>query len=126
VVTATNSEDPFVREAWLRPGCTIYSLGGGQELDDDAYTAVDKFIVDDWEQVVLKPDMKRMLAAGAIGQANVHADLGQIVTGARTARENPAERIFVRSEGLVSIDVTLTHYLYQQAKAKGIGQRIQA
>jgi ornithine cyclodeaminase/alanine dehydrogenase-like protein (mu-crystallin family) len=124
VVLATTAKQPFVRAAWVRPGSTIYSLGEHQELDTAAYLDTDKFIVDDWEHVSLKSDLRAMLATGTFQPERVHASLAQVVVGARSGREAPSERILIRSAGLAIMDVAVAHWVYQQALATGRGQAL--
>lgn len=126
VVVSTSAKAPFISESWLRPGCTIYSMGANQELDTPSYLKVDKFVADDWGQVQLKGDMLDLMGRGVFSEANVYGDLPQIVAGKKPGRERPDERIMIRSEGLVSMDVALAHHLYQLALARGLGQRLDA
>jgi len=122
VVVSTSAKAPFIAESWLRPGCTIYSMGANQELDVDSYLKVDKFIADDWGQVQLKSDIVDLMGRGVFTEADVYGDLPQIVAGRKPGRERPDERILIRSEGLVSMDVALAHHLYTLALERGLGQ----
>lgn len=124
VVVSTSAKAPFIAESWLRPGCTIYSMGANQELDTDCYLKVDKFVADDWGQVQLKPDMVELMGKGIFSESNVYGDLPPIVTGRKPGRECPDERIFIRSEGLVTMDVALAHHLYHLALDRGLGQAL--
>ena len=40
---------------------------------------------------------------------------------AKKGRERPDERILVHTTGLVSQDVAICHYIFEQAKARGLG-----
>ena len=124
VVVSTSTKSPIIAEAALRPGCTIYSMGANQELDTPSYRAVDKFIADDWGQVQLKPDLVALMAAGSFSEADVYGDLPEILGGDKPGRERADERILIRSEGLVTMDVALAHHLYHLALARGLGQAI--
>jgi alanine dehydrogenase len=46
VVSATTTSTPFVKESWLGPGITVYSIGKNQEMESDIYKKSDKFVVD--------------------------------------------------------------------------------
>lgn len=124
VVLATTAREPFVRTAWLRAGCTVCSLGGELEVDLDAYTAVDKVVVDDWDAVRLKPDIRQLEAQGRFDRSRVYADYVELVAGRRPGRERSGERILVRSEGLATMDTALAHHLCQKAAARGLGLRL--
>lgn len=123
VCVSTKAREPFVKAGWLRPGCTVYSMGQNQELEFDCYTAVDKFLVDDWDAVGHKADMAQLQREGW-DRSRLHADFVQLVTGERPGRESPEERIMVRSEGLAPMDVSLSYFIYQRARERGLGQEI--
>jgi ornithine cyclodeaminase/alanine dehydrogenase-like protein (mu-crystallin family) len=108
----------------VRAGHTIASLGGDLELALDTYTAVDKVVVDDWEAVRTKPDVRQLVEQGAFDPSRVHADFVQLVTGQRPGRERPDERILVRSEGLAIMDTAIAYHLYRAALARGIGRSV--
>jgi ornithine cyclodeaminase/alanine dehydrogenase-like protein (mu-crystallin family) len=124
VVVSTSTKTPIVEERWLRPGCTIYSLGANQELDTPSYTKVDKFIADDWGQVQLKHDIVELMARKEFSEANVYGDLAEILGGRKPGRERSDERIVLRSEGLVTMDVALAEHLYNRALGRGLGQAL--
>lgn len=124
VVIATTAPDAFVRSAWLRPGCTVCSLGGEPEVDLDAYALVDKLVVDDWDGVRNKRDMRTLIAEGTLDRSKVHADYLELVSGQKPGRERPDERILVRLEGLAIMDTAVSYHLCQKAAAQGVGQRL--
>lgn len=123
VVAATTTTQPFVSSDWITPGCFFYSMGEHQEADDRAYTGVDKFVVDDWEQVLIKSDMRALTAAGTVTRAHLYAELGEIVSGQKPGREHAAERIFFRSQGLVTQDVAIAEWLTRQVRAGQLAGR---
>ena len=43
------------------------------------------------------------------------------IAGTKPGRERADERILIHTTGLVTQDVAICHYLYEQAKAKGMG-----
>lgn len=125
VVVSTSTKTPIIEERWLRPGCTIYSLGANQELDTPSYTRVDKFIADDWGQVQLKHDIVELMARKEFSEADVYGDLAEILGGRKPGRERSEERILIRSEGLVTMDVALAQHLYERALERGLGQALE-
>jgi ornithine cyclodeaminase/alanine dehydrogenase len=124
VVTATavlEDPRPFVEAAWLAPGV----FGAPLELDSAwkprALFAADKFVTDSY------PQLERM-AQGAYGTRSfpeglpsLHAELGQVVSGARPGRERPDERIVAMNAGLPVHDVVVGQRVYERAHAAGIG-----
>jgi ornithine cyclodeaminase/alanine dehydrogenase-like protein (mu-crystallin family) len=125
VVVATTAARPFIKAAWVRPGSTICSLGEHQELETAAYLQSDKLIVDDWDHVGPKEDMRTMLKAGELDESRVYGNLAEVVAGVKPGRERASERILVRTAGLATMDVAVAHWVYQQALERGLGQRIE-
>jgi alanine dehydrogenase len=124
LVTASSAKELLVFDRWLRPGVFIYSMGEFQEIETSVYRRVDRLIVDDWEHCKLKVDIQMMLAEGSLTEADVYADLGEIVAGTREGRRSPTERLMVRSQGLVTQDIAIAYWLYEQAVARGRGQHL--
>ncbi len=124
LVTASSAKEILVYDRWLRPGVFVYSMGEFQEIETPAYLAADRFYVDDWEHCKLKVDIQGMLAEGSLTEADVYADLAEVVAGTKDGRRTPEERLFLRSQGLVTQDIAIAYWLYQQALASGRGQRL--
>jgi ornithine cyclodeaminase/alanine dehydrogenase-like protein (mu-crystallin family) len=124
ICSATTATEPFVSDQWLEPGSLIYTMGEFQELETAAYLNTDKLVVDDWEQVKIKVDIKTMLARGEIDDSSVYADLATIVAGRKPGRVDANERIMVRSQGLVTQDVAIGWWVYRAALERGVGQRL--
>jgi ornithine cyclodeaminase/alanine dehydrogenase len=51
----------------------------------------------------------------------LHADLGELVTGQKPGRETPAERTMTANLGLALDDMAVAPLIYQKAKDKGVG-----
>jgi ornithine cyclodeaminase/alanine dehydrogenase-like protein (mu-crystallin family) len=124
VVSATTARDPYIKDEWLDAGSTFYTKGEHQEAETPVYLNTDKFVVDDWEQVKIKTDMKDLMAQGLVSEKSVYADFSDLVSGKKPGRERADERILVRSQGLVTQDIAIANWVYHQALERGIGQTI--
>jgi ornithine cyclodeaminase/alanine dehydrogenase-like protein (mu-crystallin family) len=124
VVSATTTSTPFVRESWLGPGITVYSIGKNQEMESDVYKKADKFVVDSWLHCKNKSDMQRMLKENFLSEKDLYAELPELLSGKKPGRESDKERIFIRAIGLVNQDIALANTIYQSAVEKGIGTRL--
>jgi ornithine cyclodeaminase/alanine dehydrogenase-like protein (mu-crystallin family) len=124
VVSATTTSTPFVKDAWLGRGVTIYSIGKNQEMESDVYTGADKFVVDSWLHCKNKSDMQRMIKENYLSEKDLYAELPELLSGQKAGRQSERERIFIRAIGLVNQDVALAHHIYQVAEAKSIGTRL--
>src|ERR1043166_9195265 len=100
VVSATTTSTPFVKESWLAPGVTVYSIGKHQEMESSIYKNADKFVVDSWEHCKNKSDMQRMLKENYLPERDVYAELPELLSGGKPARQSDHERIFIPAIGL--------------------------
>ena len=124
VVSATTTSTPIVKDKWLGAGITVYSIGKHQEMESDVYKNADKFVVDSWEHCRNKSDMQRMLKENYLTEKDLYAELPQILSGQKPARESDSERIFIRAIGLVNQDIALADHIYRAALEKNIGTRL--
>jgi ornithine cyclodeaminase len=123
VVTATWAEEPFMFRRHLRPGLHITTLGPDQpgkcEVAADALLAA-RVVVDDRALAV---------AMGAVGGAGltadaIHAELGEVLTGARPGRCDDQEITVFASVGLAFQDLAAGWLAYCRAKELGMGRRL--
>jgi alanine dehydrogenase len=121
VVSATTTSTPFVKDAWLGAGTTVYSIGKHQEMESDIYKKADKFVVDSWVHCKNKSDMQRMLKEHFLSEKDLYAELPELLSGQKPARQTESERIFIRAIGLVNQDIALANYVYRSALERGVG-----
>ena len=111
VVTATSATEPVLRGAWLAPGCHVNAVGWrgpqGRELDEQAMRGA--FVVADSREAVLR-EAGDVLLAGA----GVHAELGEVLAGAKQAPEG-ATTVF-ESVGIAVEDVAAAMLAYEHLR----------
>ncbi len=129
VVEATRlpAPEPILRTAWLEACTLLVPYGTMSALELDVLDRADKVVVDDWAQCArddgfgaLRPHVR----AGLLTEETLHAELAQIVVGARPGRERDDERIVFWHRGLATTDVTLAALLYRRALERGVGTRL--
>jgi ornithine cyclodeaminase len=87
---------------------------------------MDKIVVDDLGQFragafgALRPHID----AGLISEASVHAELCDIVTGAKPGRERDDETILFWHRGLSLSDIALGAAMLGKARSMGLGQEL--
>jgi ornithine cyclodeaminase/alanine dehydrogenase-like protein (mu-crystallin family) len=122
LVTATCTQAPLLKAAWMKPGA-FYSHIGGWEDEYEVAQQCDKIVCDDWDTVTHRTQtLSRMYAEGLISGADIHADLHELVSGHKPGRESDDERIYFNAVGLAYIDVAIGLSMYQRAVSAGIGQ----
>jgi ornithine cyclodeaminase/alanine dehydrogenase-like protein (mu-crystallin family) len=124
VISATTTATPFVKDSWLAPGTTVYSIGKHQEMESSVYKSADKFVVDSWEHCKNKSDIQRMLKENYLSEKDLYAELPELLAGKKAARQSERERIFVRAIGLVNQDIAMADMIYHGALKTGLGTRL--
>jgi alanine dehydrogenase len=119
-VGGTTSSEVMTRETWLKPGAVFISLAR-REFEPEGWVKVDKVVIDSWDMNYLMPFFKQMVDSGVFPRDKLHGEIHEIVAGTKRGRERPDERILIHTTGLVTQDVAISHYLYEQAKARGMG-----
>ncbi len=111
-----------MKDSWLGEGITVYSIGKNQEMESDVYKNADKFVVDSWLHCKNKSDMQRMLKENYLSEKDLYAELPELLSGKKPARQSDRERIFIRAIGLVNQDIAMAHHIFlTRALDAGVG-----
>ena len=128
LVEATRLErpTPLLRTSWVKPGALVVPYGTMSAVELDLTDIMDKLVVDDWGQCRAGKfgALRAHVEAGKLSEATLHAELCQIVTGARPGRERPDETILFWHRGLSLSDIALGHAMLEKARRLGIGQQL--
>jgi alanine dehydrogenase len=126
VVEATRLEKPEVLlpEGALKPGALLVPYGWVMAVDPAYPKAVEKFVVDDWEQCTKGGTFGSLIASGDLGFGDLHAEIGAICAGLKPGRESEAERIVFWHRGFAISDIVLGHWIHERARCKGIGRNL--
>ncbi len=128
VVTATNSREPVLRGAWLRPGVHINAIGSNaasrRELDAEAVRRSDLIVADSVEQARI--ECGDLLASELANESiwDRVGEMGAIVAGRAPGRRRDAEITLFESQGIATEDVMALELLYRRAKSAGTGRQI--
>ena len=115
--------EPLLRTAWVGPGAYVVPYGTVSAVELDLLDVMDKVVVDDWREAqsgrfgALRPHMD----TGRLSAALLHAELGQVVTGARPGRERDDERILFWHRGLAILDIAVGLAILRRAEQQGAG-----
>jgi len=111
LVTATTASAPILSSGWVKPGATVYGLGAAAELPEDLLVRAERgpvrLVVSNWRECAERADIRRLIAAGRLGNADVDAELWEIIAGTKPAREHAGEIVCLRAPGSVALDVLL-------------------
>jgi alanine dehydrogenase len=127
IVTCTAAHAPFLNRSDVREGAFIAAVGADsedkQELEP-GLLASSKVVVDVMEQCATIGELHHALDAGLMRREDVHAELGDIVSGRRPARESAAEVIIFDSTGTALEDVAAASLVYERALEAGSGSEV--
>ncbi|WP_105971215.1 ornithine cyclodeaminase family protein [Streptomyces geranii] len=123
VAACTLSTTPVVRGAWLAPGCTVVSVGSFEptrsEVDPEVLRRAAAVVVDDPETAAGHAGpVIDALRNGPLTRENLIA-LGDVLTGARTARTGPEDIVFYNSVGLGVQDAAAAWAVVRAARGAG-------
>jgi ornithine cyclodeaminase/alanine dehydrogenase-like protein (mu-crystallin family) len=129
VVTATNSSEPVLRHAWLKPGAHVNAVGSSvktaRELDTATMAAGSLFV--DRRESTLNEAGDYLFAAkeGAIGPDHIKAEIGEILIGKHPGRTSPDELTVFKSLGLAVEDLAAAEYVVRRAQESGAGTTVE-
>jgi ornithine cyclodeaminase/alanine dehydrogenase-like protein (mu-crystallin family) len=125
VVTATSSAEPVIQADWLAPGTHINAVGACLPTDRelDTATMASGVLFADRRDSLLTESGDYVLAAaeGAVGPAQIRAELGQILTGEAPGRKAADEITIFESLGLAIEDLAAAMRAYDEAVRTGGG-----
>ena len=128
VVEASRLEAPapMLKTDWIKPGAFVVPYGTMSAVELSLTDIMSKLVVDDWGQCKGGPfgALRAHVEAGKLSEATLHAEMGEIVAGAKPGRERDDETILFWHRGLSLSDIALGHAMLEKAARLGIGQRL--
>jgi alanine dehydrogenase len=126
-ITCTPSKEYFLKREYVSRGTFIAAVGADsedkQELDP-ALIGSNKVVVDLLEQCATIGELHHALNHGLLTKQDVHAELGEIVTGKKAGRTSEEEIIIFDSTGTALQDVAAASIVYERAVSAGKGSVI--
>ncbi|MBS0360191.1 MAG: ornithine cyclodeaminase family protein [Proteobacteria bacterium] len=119
VCTVTAATDPVLHGAWLALGAHVNlvgSSGPAQAEADTELVARGRFIVDHREHVLVHGgEFLRAKAAGAVDDAAIAAEIGEVFAGTKPGRTSADQITVYKSLGHAAQDLAVAQWLLQQA-----------
>jgi alanine dehydrogenase len=124
VCTLTPAHQPVVKSKWIIPGTHINAVGadaqGKEELEPSILNDA-MVVVDDLRQASHGGEINVPLSKGLFKKQQIHATLGEIITGIKTGRTDNKIITVFDSTGLAIEDIAVARLLYEKARNKGTG-----
>jgi alanine dehydrogenase len=116
ITTSTPARSPIVKLKYIRNGTHINAIGadapGKQELDFEILEQ-SRVVVDNWEQASHGGEINVAMSKGIIGREDIYADIGEIVTGKKLARQSTDVITVFDSTGLAIQDIYSACEIYR-------------
>jgi alanine dehydrogenase len=126
-VTCTPSREPWLGPALVRPGTFIAAVGADapdkHEIDPRVLARA-TVVVDHLEQCATIGELHHALESGLMARGDVHAELPEVVAGARPGRTSADEITLFDSTGTALLDVAAAASVYEKAARLGRGEAI--
>jgi len=132
VCACTHSPDPVVRREWVRQGAHVTSVGynpQGRELDPALLTAA--LVVVEARAAALAPypsgsnDLLWPIRDGVFDEGHIHAEIGELVSGARPGRTRADQITVYKSVGVAAQDAAAAALALEAARERGLGTEIE-
>ena len=125
VCTTTAAREPVLHGAWLAPGAHVNAVGAcfptTRELDTDAVRRA-RFYTDCRESCLAEAgDFRIPLAEGAIDEAHLRGEIGEVLLGRVAGRDGPGDITVYESLGIALEDLAAAQFIHRQARTTGAG-----
>ena len=124
IVTCTTARQPFLEAGHVSPGTFIAAVGADSPAKSEiapALMAKARVVADSLDQCAAMGDLRHAIAAGAMRREDVHAELAELVVGARPGRTDQAQITLFDSTGTAVQDAAAAALIHERALARGAG-----
>ena len=125
VITCTTATKFFIARSMVKPGTFIAAVGADNEHKqeiDPQLLAHCTAVADLLDQCCAIGDLHHAVATGLMARSDVHAELGEIIAGKKSARTRDDEIIVFDSSGTALQDVAAAAAVYRRAIAQQQGK----
>jgi ornithine cyclodeaminase len=118
----TLATEPFIKGEWLKKGALLMNMSDF-EADYESVKRADKVVVDFWENIKHRmiSTVALMWKDGLFKDEQLHAELGDILSGEKSPRENDDEIIYFNAVGAGILDLAVAARCYKKAKQENKG-----
>jgi alanine dehydrogenase len=127
IVTCTSAHAPFLGPADVRSGTFIAAIGADNPEKSEiepALMAKARVVTDLTEQCSYMGDLHHAIRAGTMQVADVHAELGDLVSGRKPGRTAPEEITLFDASGVGIQDVAASVRAYTLAREGAAGAHL--
>jgi ornithine cyclodeaminase len=125
VAATTHAAEPVVRREWIDAGVHVNSVGvnpSGREVDEA--TVAESLLVVESRGAIAPPPTGAQEFAG-LSPDDVHAELGELVSGTRPGRTSAEQITLYKSVGVAVQDAAAAALVLAAARERGAGREIE-
>ncbi len=131
LITVTPSAKPVFDGTKIKKGCTVSCVGAYQhhmqEMDPAILPRASKIYFDSQEAVLSESgDILLPLEEGIITEEDFTGNIGDVIKGTLTGRENDDEIIVYETVGVGAQDLVTAKTIYEKALSAGVGMQWEA
>jgi ornithine cyclodeaminase/alanine dehydrogenase-like protein (mu-crystallin family) len=124
IAMTTSAQAPVVLENWISKGAYVAATSLFKDLDPTLSRKADKWVVGHMKaDKRIISDMKRLLAI-ELSESDIYADLTEIISGHKPARERREERIVFTHIGMGALDLAVASIAFNKAVHKNVGTHL--
>ena len=123
VACCTDSREPILKRAWLKPGAHVSSVGGtfGPEIDEETVTSSHVFV--EWRGAVTNPPPAGAHELQGLDPEQV-TEVGEVLAKKKPGRQSAEEITLYKSTGHAVEDAAVARLVYDRARQQGVGTRL--
>jgi ornithine cyclodeaminase/alanine dehydrogenase-like protein (mu-crystallin family) len=122
IVTCTTADAAFLESGFVRPGTFVAAVGADSPEKSEIHPSLMRrsiVVADRVDQCVAMGDLRLAIATGAMERGDVHAELAELVAGAKKGRSEPDQVTLFDSTGIALQDVAAAAVILCRALAAG-------
>ncbi len=128
VCTVTAASEPVLAGVDVPTGAHVNIVGSGHAAArevDDALLARGRLFADQREGALRQGgEILHAIAAGAIGEAQIIGEIGEVFAGAVAGRRSDSEVTLYKSLGAIAQDLAAGWFVFEEARRRGLGVEV--
>jgi ornithine cyclodeaminase/alanine dehydrogenase-like protein (mu-crystallin family) len=127
ITCCTTAREPYLDVDVVRPGTFIAAVGADSPDKSEIapqLMATATVVTDSLAQCTSMGDLHHAINAGTMREAEVHAELGQVLVGAKAGRSSPEEIIIFDSTGTGLQDAAAAAAIYERCSSDQLVQSV--
>lgn len=128
IITVTPSRSALIEKEWLKPGTHLSCLGSDMETKQEIESTIfqgAKIYADDIAQCVRVGEMELPLKQGVIKEGDILGEIGDLLCGKISGRENSGETTIFDATGLYILDLAAAKVAIGKAEETHMGIEVE-